>query len=90
MARTDRESREPSPELPSDASIMETLESVQSRLLTISSVADLLSSVSPTSTLNAQTLPALGSFLLRQCEQVVSSLESLHKALGSLAEERDL
>jgi len=90
MARTDRESPEPSPELLSDASIVETLESVQSRLLTISSVADLLSSVSPTSTLNAQTLPALGSFLLEECGKVVSSLESLHKVLASLVREQDL
>ena len=90
MERTNRESPEPSLEEPTDVSMLETLDSAQSRVLTISSLADLLSSVSPDSTLNTQTLPTLGSFLLEECGHILLSLESLHETLASFLKDRNL
>lgn len=84
MSKNDNESHEPSVKpLPQD-SILPTIEAIQSRLLTIFSIADLLSSLSPSTTLNTSTLPALGSFLLEECTEVLSSLESIHKSVTFL------
>jgi len=88
MSRNAKELPEPSSEsLPKD-SILPLIEAIQSELSIVCSIADLLASAPPSSTLKTATLPALGSFLLGRCDEILSSLDALHKAISLLPSAR--
>ena len=67
-------------DLSADSSIS-LIESAERHLHTLSAISDLLSSIPAEASLAPATLPAIGSFLLEEFKQILSSLESLHTTI---------
>jgi hypothetical protein len=83
MSKNESMSPDPSEHLLHD-SILTTIESIQRQLLLIASIADLISALPASATLDSPTFPTIGAFLSDECTEILSSLEALHASVTLL------